>query len=282
MFLGFSGGSDGKESACNAGDLGSIPWSREWIPTPVFLLRESHGQRILTGYSPWGHEESVTTKWLTLPLFQRCFHITQVPRGSHQCEFSHVESRVGFESRSSCTAGTRRVSHQCTFVHLHICWAGLHCEISLKAFPPHTSYGYEFSLLSCCQAAIAPWRDSHGAMLQPQKLGCALMAYSVYIYGRPPMCLMASLCGSAGKESACNAGDLGSIPALWRSPGEGKSYPLQYSGLENSLAWVTKSQTRLRDFNFHCVSKLDALGRGLACCLKKCAVLWNSDPYQGI
>ena len=40
--------------------------------------------------------------------------------------------------------------------------------------------------------------------------------------------------GSDGKESACNAGDLGSITGLGRSPGEGKGYPLQYSGLENS------------------------------------------------
>ena len=38
---------------------------------------------------------------------------------------------------------------------------------------------------------------------------------------------------SAGKESACNAGDLGSIPGLGRSPGEGNTYTLQYSGLEN-------------------------------------------------
>ena len=42
-------------------------------------------------------------------------------------------------------------------------------------------------------------------------------------------------CGSAGKESACNAGDLGFIPGLGISPGEGKGYPLQYSGLENSM-----------------------------------------------
>ena len=41
--------------------------------------------------------------------------------------------------------------------------------------------------------------------------------------------------GSVGKESACNAGDLGSIPGLGRSPGEGKGYPFQYSGLENSM-----------------------------------------------
>ena len=42
-------------------------------------------------------------------------------------------------------------------------------------------------------------------------------------------------CGSPGEESACNVGDLGSIPELGRSPGEGNSYPLQYSGLENSM-----------------------------------------------
>ena len=42
-------------------------------------------------------------------------------------------------------------------------------------------------------------------------------------------------CGSAGKESACNVGDLGSIPGLGRSPGEAKGYPLQHSGLESSM-----------------------------------------------
>ena len=44
--------------------------------------------------------------------------------------------------------------------------------------------------------------------------------------------------GSAGKESTCNAGDLGSIPGLGRFPGEGNRYPLQYSGLENSRARI--------------------------------------------
>ena len=61
-------------------------------------------------------------------------------------------------------------------------------------------------------------------------------------------------CGSADKESACNARDLGSIPGLGRSPGEGKGYPLQYSGLENSVDCtvhgVAKSWTRLSDFHF--------------------------------
>ena len=44
--------------------------------------------------------------------------------------------------------------------------------------------------------------------------------------------------GSAGKESTCSVGDLGSIPRLGRSPGEGNSYPHQYSGLENSMDYI--------------------------------------------
>ena len=61
--------------------------------------------------------------------------------------------------------------------------------------------------------------------------------------------------GSAGKESTCNAGDLGLIPGLGRSPEEGKGYPLQYSGLQNSVDCivhgVTESRVRLSDFHFY-------------------------------
>ena len=61
---GLPGGSDCKEFACNAEGLGLIPglgrfWRREWLPTPVFLPGESHGQWSLEGYSPWGHEDAV-------------------------------------------------------------------------------------------------------------------------------------------------------------------------------------------------------------------------------
>ena len=62
-------------------------------------------------------------------------------------------------------------------------------------------------------------------------------------------------CGSAGKEFACNVGELGSIPGLGRSPGEGKGYPLQYSGLGNFIDCivhgVAKGQTGLSNFHFH-------------------------------
>ena len=62
--------------------------------------------------------------------------------------------------------------------------------------------------------------------------------------------------GSAGKETACNAGDPGSIPGLGRSTGEGTGYPLQYSGLENSIDCIihgiAKSWIWLSDFQCIC------------------------------
>ena len=51
-------------------------------------------------------------------------------------------------------------------------------------------------------------------------------------------------CGSAGKESTCNEEDLGLIPGLGRSPGEGKGYPLKYSGLQNSMDCITRGVTK--------------------------------------
>ena len=67
-------------------------------------------------------------------------------------------------------------------------------------------------------------------------------------------------CGSA-EESACNARDLGSAPGLWRSPGEGKGYPVHCSGLENSMDCivygVTKSRTWLSDIHLLILLKID-------------------------
>ena len=68
-----------------------------------------------------------------------------------------------------------------------------------------------------------------------------------FLCGSCHLCLKPIPYGSAGKECACNVGDLGSILGLGRSPGEGKGSPLQYSGLENPMDCivhqVTKSQT---------------------------------------
>ena len=70
VFQGFPGGSEGKASACNAGDpglipwVGKIPWRRKWQPTLVLLPGKSHGWRILVGYSPWICKEWDTTEQL--------------------------------------------------------------------------------------------------------------------------------------------------------------------------------------------------------------------------
>ena len=73
LLTSFPGGSDDKESVCNAGDLGLIPgsgrspWIRDCLPTPVFLPGE-YRQRSLVDYSPWGLKGSETTEQLTLSL----------------------------------------------------------------------------------------------------------------------------------------------------------------------------------------------------------------------
>ena len=85
---------------------------------------------------------------------------------------------------------------------------------------------------------------------------------------------------SAGKESACNAGDLSSIPGLGRSAGEGKGYPLQYSGLENSMDCivyrVAETGTRLNDFHSltHSLISVNQLVP------RTCAPCWSSEPVQ--
>ena len=120
-----------------------------------------------------------------------------------------------------------------------------------------------FSAKRCFQAGIlmstlpcVPYvRNMYMGVCMCSRIDVALMAmlpvpdpdFSVHVLSNFP-------CGSAGKESACSVGDLGSISRLGRSPGVRKGYPLQYCGLENSMDCivhgVTKSQTWLSDFHF--------------------------------
>ena len=97
VFLGFSGGSAGKESTCNAGDLGSIPgqipgkiaWRRERLLTPVFQPGEFHGLQ-----SSWGRNESETTERLSLPLL----HCRQI-----LYQLSHQEGKRRKQSSLMCS-----------------------------------------------------------------------------------------------------------------------------------------------------------------------------------
>ena len=89
------------------------------------------------------------------------------------------------------------------------------------------------------------------ALHLPPCRGCR---FDPWLGSKNPTCLVAKKthththmgfpCGSTDKESACNAGDLGSTPGLGRSPGEGKGYPLQYSGLENAMGCMGSQRFR--------------------------------------
>ena len=88
-------------------------------------------------------------------------------------------------------------------------------------------------------------------ILEPKKIKSATVSTFPPSICHEVMGLLGFPCGLASKESACNVEDLGSILGLGRSPGEEKGYPLQKSGLENSIVHgVAKSQTQLNDFHF--------------------------------
>ena len=93
---------------------------------------------------------------------------------------------------------------------------------------PHSSAGKE----SACQHR-RPWFNSWIVKIHWRRDRLPTLVFS----GFP--------CGSAGKESVCNAGNLGFIPALGRSPGKGNGYPLQYSGLENSMDCIVLGVAKL-------------------------------------
>jgi len=104
----------------------------------------------------------------------------------------------------------------------------------------------------CCWCSVS---KSGLSLCDP--MDCSLPGSSVYgiLQARKTPVFLGFPCGSAGKESACNAGDLGSILGLGRDSLEkGNATPLQYSGLENSVDYtvrgVAKSRTQLSNFHF--------------------------------
>ena len=72
--------------------LGKFPWRREWLPTPVFLPGEFHGQRSLVDYNPWSCKESDTTEWLTLHFSLGEKLTFMMPGGAFKLFFHRVSS----------------------------------------------------------------------------------------------------------------------------------------------------------------------------------------------
>ena len=98
------------------------------------------------------------------------------------------------------------------------------CRIiyTVIVFPFNVSANYTESFM---------WNESCISEIDPT------WSYPFHILGFPG--------GSAGKETACSAGDLGLIPGFGRFPGEGNGYPLQYSGLENSMDWISMGSQKV-------------------------------------
>ena len=112
----FHGGSDSRESAYNARDLGfdawvgKIPWRREWLLTPVFSPVEFQGQRSLVGYSLWGHKELDMTTWLTFLLSVLWEHLMEKEMATHSSVLAWRIPGMG-EPCGLPSMGSHRVGH---------------------------------------------------------------------------------------------------------------------------------------------------------------------------
>ena len=113
--------------------VGKIPWRRKWLSTPVFLPRESHGQRSLGGYSPWGCEESAVTVWPTLALsrpFASGRGLLLPPRfWAQRSLLGRTESRDGL-------LRALHMAHAVTFHHHSCPLDGILPSLQLKQRPP--------------------------------------------------------------------------------------------------------------------------------------------------
>ena len=269
---------------------------RKWQPTPVFLSGESHGQRSLAGYNPWGRKELDMTEhshphththphthspsspcsqaphlpsWLASG--KSCFLITLFGKLSLIQTPTHVRFSLShpsiFWSEKSSLSGLHTQVHAkwaeawrrswrrdpaahwtaCTLVSTTPCW---HWEV---VAPP----GFAFSSIHPpgVRASLSHLPLQPGPLLWTLDTNISNCVFNISLWLRwdfPG--------GSDGKESACNIGDLGSIPGLGRSPGADNGNPLQSSCLGSPMdrgAWratvhgVAKNLTQLSDYHFH-------------------------------
>ena len=188
--------------------------------TPVLLPGKSHGWRSLVGCNPWGSWGSDTTERLHFHFSLSC-----IGEGNgNPLKCSYLENPRDGGAWWAAVYGITQS------------WTRLKWLSSSSSSSSSSSVAKE--LVNCRRPRFDSWVG---------KIHWRRDRLPIPIFlGFPG--------GSVGKESTCNAGDLGSIPGLGRSPGKGKGHLLQYFGLENSMDCivhgVTKNQTQLSDFHF--------------------------------
>ena len=213
---GFPDSSVGKESSCNAGDPGSIPGSGRFAGKGIGYPLRYSGLENSMDYTVHGVEKS-QTQWLSNFHFLE-WKIFQMWYDQWEDCYRHI-----FDCFIKSCKFSLRWSHISKWSYIQN--GGVHSgDIHLWLSVP-----FPFPILlkqrKLLEESLSPWSYI-----------CAHLESNEGFSG-----------GSAGKESTCNAGDLGSIPGLGRSHGEGNGYPLQYFGLE--VHGVAKSHTQLSDFH---------------------------------
>ena len=225
----------------------SVPRRRQWQPTPLLLPRESHGWRNLVGCGPWGLKESDTTERLHFhfslsrtgegngnPLQCSCLENPRDGGAWWTAVYGVAQSRTRLKRLSSSSSISYQVDHLSSEP---ASWHGPGRGLSRRQVAGGHRGGWKDELMpgflvqiNCSHQSLS--EALHASFSGPPQQQCFL-ELSLFWCPRDGG-------GSEGKESACNAGDLGLIPGSGRSPGRGNGNPLLYSCLENPMdggAW---------------------------------------------
>ena len=242
----------GKESACQCRRhrfdpwVGKIPWRREWQPTPVFLPGESHGQRSLVGYSVWGYKELDMTEQLSMhtcpgqrDFWEAGLSVLKLGKSRWLILCGGVVGQIAEPDQVSlptpqahCSVPLRPCCPRGSVLGLALTTGRGHWRIPVHPLMITWACHFTYSLLNCLVSkTVIRFCSSHRhAQESSEKTDIQHLAEPEYLI---PFKDHSFPGDSDSKESACNAGNPGSIPGLGGFPGKGNGNPLQYSCLEN-------------------------------------------------
>ena len=254
------------------GMLSSVQFSRSVVSDSLQLHKSQHARPPCSSPSPGAHSDSrPSSPWYHPAISSSVVPFSSCPQSlpaSESFPMSQLFSWGGQSTGASALASFLPKKSQGWSPSEWTGWISLQSKVLSRVFSNTTVQNHQFLISHPYMTigktiALTRWTLVSKVM----SLLLNILSRLVITFLPRSKCLLISWlqspsavilgfpCGSAGKESACNVGNLGSIPGLGRSPGEGKGYPLQYSGLENSMDYtvhgVAKSRTWLSNVHFH-------------------------------